>query len=392
MTEYQYLIIGGGMTADSAVKGIRQIDKFGKIGIITSENHLPYNRPPLSKMLWKGDPLESIWRQTPKANVEIHLSKMVKSIDPQKKIVIDNTGINYSYDKLLLATGGAVKRLPYNIDGIIYYRTLDDYQNLRKLTERGQNFVVIGGGFIGSEIAAALAINNKSVTMIFPDDSIGARVYPLAFSHFLNSFYQSKGVEILAKDGVENIVKHELTYLVRTKSGRELKADGVIAGIGIQPNVELAKMAGFKIENGIVVDEFLRTSHPDIYAAGDVANFYNPSLDKRIRAEHEDHANTSGEIVGKNMAGENIIYNHLPSFYSDLFDIGYEAVGELDSSLEIVEDWKDEFREGVVYYLSNEKIHGVLLLNVWGQVDAARKLIEENKSWNKQNIKGLIPF
>ena len=391
MTEYQYLIIGGGMTAAAAVQGINKIDPSHKIGIIGDESNPPYNRPPLSKALWKGEPLEKIWRKTEVGNVEIHLSRKVKSIDAKNKRVVDDKNVVYAYNKLLIATGGRVRRLPWNVDGIIYFRTLDDYQRLRLLTEKGNEFIVIGSGFIGSEIAAALAMNHKSVTMIFPDDAIGARVYPPDLSRFLNTFYQSKGIIIHVKENVVGIEKKNSQYIVKTSSGKELKADGVVAGIGIQPNQELAESAGLDVGNGILVDEFLRTKHPDIYAAGDVANFFNPALDKRVRVEHEDNANTMGEIAGKNMAGGNSTYHHLPFFYSDLFELGYEAVGELDSRFEIVEDWKEEFREGVVYYLNEGRVRGVLLWNTWDQVEAARKLIAEKGPFNAGNVKQRIP-
>src|ERR1041385_7209480 len=358
MPDHKYLIIGGGMTADAAVKGIRQVDSAGRIGVVMREQYLPSNRPPLSKALWKGEPEENIWRKTPAQNVTFYNGVTAKSIDPQLKHVVDEQGTAYSFGKLLIATGGSVRRLPWNVDGVIYFRTLDDYRQLRELTEQGKTFVVIGGGFIGSEIAAALAMNKKSVTMIFPEDGIGARVYPPALSRFLSTFYQSKGVEVLAKDGVVHIEKRNARYLVKTTSGRELTVDGVVAGIGIQPNVELAQSAGLAVDNGIIVDEFLGTSRPDIYAAGDVANFYNPALGKRIRVEHEDNANTMGANAGKNMAGARQPYRHLPFFYSDLFELGYEAVGDMDSRMETVEDWKDQYKEGVVYYLDAGRVRG----------------------------------
>jgi NADPH-dependent 2,4-dienoyl-CoA reductase/sulfur reductase-like enzyme len=281
--------------------------------------------------------------------------------------------------------------LLWNVDGIIYFRTLDDYQRLRLLTEQGNEFIVIGGGFIGTEIAAALAMNHKSVTLVFPDDTIGAHVYPLGLSRFLNTFFQSKGIIVEAKESVTGIEKRDSQYVVKTTSGRELKADGVVAGVGIQPNQELAEAAGLNVGNGILVDEFLRTKNPDVYAAGDVANFYSPALGKRVRVEHEDNANTMGEIAGRNMAGSSTPYHHLPFFYSDLFELGYEAVGELDSRFEIVEDWKEEYREGVVYYLKEERVRGVLLWNTWGKVEAARSLIAEKGPFHARNLKQRIP-
>ena len=391
MSDYKYLIIGGGMTADAAVKGIRQVNTSDRIGIISNEANPPYDRPPLSKALWKGDPIEKIWRKTEAGNVDIHLSRTVKSVDVKKKTVVDDHGTTYSYDKLLLATGGRVRQLPYEVEGIIYFRTVVDYQNLRALTERGQTFVVIGGGFIGSEIAAALAMNKKTVTVINPEDGIGARVFPPSLSSFLNSYYQSKSVQVLTKDSVTGISKENSQYLVKTANGMELRVDGVVAGIGIQPNVEIAEAAGLKVDNGIVVDEYLRTTNPDIFAAGDVANFHNPALNKRIRVEHEDNANTMGEVAGRNMTGAEVRYDHLPFFYSDLFDLGYEAVGEVDARLEMVADWKEEFREGVVYYMSGGRVRGVLLWNTWGQVDAARSLIAEGGPFTAESVKGRLP-
>lgn len=390
MPDYKYLIIGGGMTGDAAANGIRHIDKSGSIGIIGSEPHRPYNRPPLSKALWKGEPLEKIWRQSGEHEFDYHESRQATSIDPRNKRVTDDRGDTYAYDKLLLATGGAVRTLPWKDDGIIYFRTLDDYRNLRSLTERGNTFVVIGGGFIGSEIAAALAMNAKTVTMVFPEDGIGARVYPASLSKFLNEYYTSKGITLIAHEGVERIERRHDKHQVWTANGKEFAADGVVAGIGIQPRTELAQAAGLNVSNGIEVDEYVQTSDLDIYAAGDVANFYSPALGKRIRVEHEDNALTMGEIAGKNMAGERTPYHHLPFFYSDLFDLGYEAVGELDARSETVEDWKDKFREGVVYYLENRRVRGVLLWNVWGQVDAARALIAEKGPFRPADLEGRI--
>ncbi len=391
MPGYKYLIIGGGMTGDASVKGIRRVDKSGSIGIISSENHPPYNRPPLSKGLWKGTPLEQVWRRTPTENMEIHLSRTAKDIDVKKKVVIDDKARIYSFDKLLLATGGKIRTLPLKVDGIIYFRTLDDYQRLRSLADSKQTFAVIGGGFIGSEVAAALAMNNKKVVMIFPEDGIGARVFPRDLSLFLNDFYRTKGVEVVTQQTLAYILKRNSSFVLKTSGGRELVVDGIVAGIGIEPDVELARSADLKIENGITVNEFLQTSHPDIYAAGDVANFFNPALGKRVRVEHEDNANTMGEFAGRNMAGERNPYDYLPFFYSDLFELGYEAVGELDVRYETVQQWKEKFQEGVVYYLQDGRVRGVLLWNTWGQVETARKLIAEKGPFNAQNVKGRLP-
>lgn len=390
MQHYKYFIIGGGMTADAAVQGIRSVDPVGEIGVLSAESDLPYNRPPLSKALWKGEPVETIWRKTDQQNVTFHLERTVNEIKPANKQVADAQGNTYSWEKLLLATGGSPRRLAFDNDNVIYFRTLKDYRRLRALTERAQRFAVIGGGFIGSEIAAALALNQKQVVMFFPGKSIGDRVFPHDLAQFVSDFYREKGVEILAGERVSALETRGNQLVVKTSGAREILVDGVVAGIGIEPNVELARAASLTVENGVVVDECLRTSHPDIYAAGDVAAFHNPALGKRIRVEHEDNANTMGRLAGRNMAGQSEPYHHLPSFYSDMFELGYEAVGELDSRLETFADWKQPNKEGVIYYLQNGRVRGVLLWNVWGQVDAARALIGEPGPFRAENLKGRL--
>ncbi len=394
MPKYKYLIIGGGMTGDAAAKGIRKVDANGAIGMIGAEPHRPYDRPPLSKGLWKDTPQEKIWRRQP-GGVDLHAGRKVQVIDPVKKQVIDDQGATYSYDKLLLATGGTPRRFSFGDGRIIYYRTFDDYQRLRKLADERRRFVVIGGGFIGSEIAAALAMNGKEVVLAFPGDGIGDRVFPRDLSQFLNGYYQKKGVEVLARESVAGCEARgdQAAIKIRNRDSsaeREIVADGVVAGIGIEPNVELAQGAGLEVGNGILVNEFLQTSHREIFAAGDVAAFHSPLLGRRIRVEHEDNANNMGRAAGRAIAGQAEPYKHLPFFYSDLFELGYEAVGEIDPRLEAVADWKTPQQEGVVYYLRNGRVRGVLLWNVWGQVDAARSLIAEPGPFRSEDLKGRL--
>jgi 3-phenylpropionate/trans-cinnamate dioxygenase ferredoxin reductase subunit len=388
---YQYLIVGGGMTAGAAVSGIRQVDPQGSIGLISAEPHPPYNRPPLSKALWKGKPLENIWRKTQEEMVDLHLGRKVVSINGHDKRLSDDQGEQYTYDRLLLATGGTPRKLPFGGDKILYFRTLDDYQRLRSATGQGLRFAVIGGGFIGSEIAAALAMNQQNVVMLFPEESIGARIYPSGLARYLNDYYRDKGVEARAGEMINGLEPRGERLALKTGSGQEIVVDMVVAGIGIRPNLDLAEAAGLEVGDGIIVDEYLRTSQPDIFAAGDVVSFYNSSLDERMRVEHEDNANTMGLTAGKNMAGEEVAYHHLPFFYSDLFDLGYEAVGELNPQLELVEDWQERYQKGVVYYLREGRVRGVLLWNVWGQVDAARQLIGNPGRFKAADLIGRLP-
>ncbi len=389
--KYKYLIIGTGMTADAAARGIREIDPTGSIGMIGIENERPYNRPPLTKGLWKGKSLDSIWRRTEQTQAKLHLGRKVVALDPEKHQAQDNQGDTYSGEKILVATGGRPRRLPFGGDNIIYYRNLSDYRRLREASQNGQHFAVIGGGFIGSEIAAALAMNGKKVTMLFPEDGISARVFPGDLVKFLTDFYQKKGVTVLSGELIGSIDERGGRFFLRTDNGREIVADGVVAGLGIELNTDLAQQAGLKIEKGIVVDENLLTSKPDIYAAGDVAEFYNPALGKRMRVEHEDNANSMGVQAGRNMAGANEPYHHLPYFYSDLFELGYEAVGELDSRLATVADWEVPYQKGIVYYLEGGRVRGVLLWNVWEQVPAARKLIAEPGPFTPEALKHRLP-
>jgi NADPH-dependent 2,4-dienoyl-CoA reductase/sulfur reductase-like enzyme len=391
MRNYKYLIVGGGMTADAGVSGIRELDSKGSLAVISAELDPPYDRPPLSKKVWKGESLDKIWRHTNEHNVDLHLGRTVKVIDVQKKTMTDDQKEVYSFDKLLLATGGSPRRLPFGGNDIIYFRTLGDYRRLRDWTTKGKRFAVIGGGFIGSEIAAALATNQKDVVLLFPGSGICDRVFPCDLSQFLNDFYRQKGVEVCNGESAVGLEKRGEQFVLKTQSRREMVVDGVVAGVGIQPNLELARMARLQTGDGVVVDEFLCTSRPDIYAAGDVASFYNPALDRRLRVEHEDNANTMGRLAGRNMAGSREGYDHLPSFYSDLFELGYEAVGELDSRLSTLADWKEPHREGVVYYQKEGRVRGVLLWNVWGQIDAARELIASKQPFSSEDLKHKLP-
>ena len=391
MKHYKYLIIGGGLAGDGAVQGIRELDTEGSIGLFSMELNPPYTRPHLSKGLWKGSPLDKIWRNTESQGADLFLNHKVTELDLKKKCVRDETGEEYTFDRLLLATGGSPIHLPFGGEDIIYYRDLQDYQRLRALSERGEHFLVIGGGFIGSEIAAALAMNGKKVVLVFPEEAIGAHVYPSDLAHSLNDYYREKGVDVVVHDTVADVQKNGDRFTVRTQNGLHFEVDGVVAGIGIRPNLDLARQAGLHIDNGILVDEHLQTSVPDVYAAGDAANFQHAALGKRVRVEHEDNAVHMGKQAGRNMAGANESYRHAPMFYSDLFELGYEAVGEINSKLQTVADWQELFKKGVIYYLEKDRLRGVLLWNVWDQVDNARALLAEAGPSTADNLRGRLP-
>ncbi|HEX3056756.1 MAG TPA: FAD/NAD(P)-binding oxidoreductase [Gaiellaceae bacterium] len=377
MDPTRYLIVGGGLTADAACKGIREHDPDGRILVVGDEPHPPYLRPPLSKALWKGDDESTIWRGTAELGVELRLGRRIVGLDLERREARDDKDETYGYDKLLLATGGRPRRLPFGGDAVIYFRTLDDYRHLRALAKEGARCCMIGGGFIGSEIAAALALNGFPVTMVFPDPGICARVFPEELSTALSDYYRSHGVEVLTGVSVTAIERHGTGTQVMLGYGRPLEADVVVAGIGIVPNAELAADVGLPVANGIVVDAYGRVGgREDVFAAGDVARFPVAALATDMRVEHEDHAKSHGRQVGANMAGAAVPYEHLPFFYSDLFDLGYEAVGELDPRLETISDWTELAGEATFTYVDRERRpRGVLSWNRFGRLDAARELI-----------------
>jgi NADPH-dependent 2,4-dienoyl-CoA reductase/sulfur reductase-like enzyme len=387
---FDYFIIGAGMSGEAAAQALRHTDANASIGLIGDEAHPPYDRPPLTKGLWKGGNEAEIWRPIDKANASLTLNRHASKIDRAAHTVQDDQGDSWEYKKLLIATGGTPRTLDGG-EGFIYYRTFDDYQRLRRAVKPGARIAVVGGGFIGSEIAAAMAMNDCKVTMLFPEAAICARAYPELLADAVTAYYRDKGVDVRAGTTVQTGTRDAGAFTLTLSDASTLVADAVVAGLGIMPNVQLAEEAGLAVDNGIVVNDHLQSSDPDIYACGDVASFPAPALGRQLRVEHENAAITMGARAGKCMAGEDAPYDELPFFYSDLFDLGYEAVGTLDAHLETVEQWVTPFREGVVYYLDAGRVRGVLLWNTWGQVDAARSLIAAPGPFDAENVRGRLP-
>ncbi len=396
---YEYVIIGAGLAGASAIGGIREIDGNGPILLMGAEKHLPYDRPPLSKKLWSGKKkVEEIFIKDRKYyeenGVTLLEGRKAVSVDPVGKTVTDEKGGRHSYKKLLIATGGAPRRLPIpggQTEGICYFRTLDDYLAARETSRKtGLAALVIGGGFIGSEIAAALSVNGVKVTMLFPEGHIASRVFPAYLGKAVQEEFIRKGVTVLNEDRPASIEKKRDGFLVRTAGGRALEAGMLIAGIGISPETALAESASLKLEDGIAVNEYLETSAPDIYAAGDNAHFPYIALGKRMRVEHWDNALNQGRQAGRNMAGAHEPYDYMPYFFSDLFEFGYEAVGEVDASLETYADWTEENRKGTVYYLRDGVVRGAMMCGVWGKVEQARELIKKRERADRLGLSGAI--
>jgi len=383
------------MTGSAAVMGIRKEDKQGSIAMFSKEPFEPYNRPPLTKGLWNGKDIDDIMRPMDKYNVDLYLETTIEKINPGSKVIITEEGKEYTYQKLLLATGGEPIQLPNSPEDVIYYRTRKDYHILKDLITEKENICVIGAGFIGSEITAALTKQDKNVTMIFPEVGISGLQFPDDLSLFLNEYYRDKGVVVNSGFLVETITKIEDQYQVKFKNIENNDVsedifDVVIVGIGIKPNIQLAVDAELETDDGILVNKYLMTNVPNIFAAGDVSDFRNVVLGKRVRVEHEDNANKMGMRAGLNMAGKIEEYTHFPFFYSDLFDLGYEAVGELNKEFEIYEDWIEPFKKGTIFYLDKGKIRGLIFWNLWGKVDQGRELIKGEKTYQVSELQGMF--
>jgi 3-phenylpropionate/trans-cinnamate dioxygenase ferredoxin reductase subunit len=391
MPSYRHLIVGGGMAAAAACKGIRELEPDAAIGIVSSDPHPPYARPPLSKGLWSGKEESSVWRKTEELGVDHQLDRTVVALDLDAHTATDDAGETYSYERLLLATGGTPRHLDDAPDDVIYFRTLDDYHRLRALSGDNAHVVVIGGGFIGSELAAALITNGSRVTMVFPEAGVCARIFPADLSAFVTHYYRERGVEVLTGEGVENVSKDGDGFRVQLGSGHTLEAAGVVAGLGIMPNTDLAASAGLEVDDGIVVDEYGRAGgRDDVFAAGDAARFPVVALGEPRRVEHEDHANSHGRQVGANMAGANARYEHLPFFYSDLFDLGYEAVGDTDPRLATLTEWLEPNRKGIVCYADDAgRPRGFLLWDVWGKTETATELIRAGEPIHADRLREL---
>lgn len=396
---YDYVIVGGGVAAASAVKGIRTEDGSGTIAVLGSEPDKPVYRPALSKDLWlkddatlEGNSLAGDLDDDD--HVDLVLDTTVTAIDPDAHVVRLADGSSVGYGKLLLATGAEPRTLAVDPGPrVIYYRTSADYERLRAIVDADSHVVVVGGGYIGSEMASALVQNDVAVTLVLDLEDVQEQMFPRALAASLTKAFADRGVTIV-HGSVDSGGETGEGVSIRLKDGTEITADVAVIGVGVLPRTGLAEAAGLDVDNGITVDEHLRTSATDVYAAGDVASYPDALLGRR-RVEHVDHAEKSGELAGRVMAGADATYDYTPFFWSDILDAGYEAIGETSSRLDMVEDWKDgQIGTGVVYYLKSDQVRGVLLWNVWDSVDQARELIAETAKQpvDPESLRGRIAF
>mgnify|MGYP003466512920 CR=1 FL=1 len=390
-SNYDYLIIGGGMAADTAARGIREQDSFGSIGILSADSDEPYTRPALTKKLWTDSTFteDQVALNTTKEtkNTTLKLKTTVTAIEREDHRVLLEDGTSIGYKKLLLVTGGEPKRIDGPEDEkVIAFREWSDYRRLRNFSGNNQHVVIVGGGYIGAELAAGLVQNNTKVTLIYPDKILGSSQFPSELAKEYEASFREAGVELLNGRRAESYTKEDEKFTLLLDDGSTVEADAIVIGLGVSPRISLAEQSGLKIEDGVYVDEYLRTKDPDIWAAGDIA-FYPDKILGRTRIEHVDHARKSGKAAGKAMAGSTEAYTYTPYFYSVVFSISWKAMGTLDSSLTTLIDDVDGGK--VVYYLDDNLPVGILTWNIEPDLDTLRSILSDPPI-DPQTLRGMI--
>lgn len=412
-----YLIIGGGLAGAMAAEAIRERGVGGRVVIVSEDHERPYHRPPLSKEYLRGDQdRKEVFVHPPEwhneQGVELMLGTRVTGLDPQLHQVTLTDGRTLQYGKLLLATGGTPKRLDIpgaELEGVRYLRWLDDADALRTAAARTKHAAVIGGSFIGVEVAAALVGYKVDTTVIMKGKTIWSGFVPENIAMFFQQTLVDHGVKFLTEDEVVRILPMSGQMhagMVATKKGHTVGGDLIVAGVGINLNRDLADIAGLKTDKktqGVVVNEYLQTSDPDIYAAGDIAAFPDPVFGTR-RVEHWDTALSQGKTAGANMAGANEPYDHVQYFFSDLFDLGIEVLGNPKADAHVILRGKMEDRSFAALYLDGSRDVVIAALTVNRppeELDQYRVLIRQQASLRgflreaeqhpDEDLTGLVP-
>ncbi|MGY9004514.1 MAG: NAD(P)/FAD-dependent oxidoreductase [Alphaproteobacteria bacterium] len=381
------VIIGAGHAGGRAAEAMRAAEYDGEIIMIGDEQYLPYERPPLSKeLLSTDDGVEKTFLNGAEFyaenRIETRLSAGVESIDRAAHAVQLIDGDVVAYDRLLIATGGRVRRLSCpgaELSGVHYIRSIDDTLALRPKLSEGVHVVVVGGGFIGLEVAASARQRGARVTVVELADQILARVADPAIGAMVADLHRSKGVNVLTGVSVERLDGNGHVAEVICTDGETIAADLVVAGIGILPNQEIAANAGLDVENGIKVDEFGRSSDADIYAAGDVAFHFNPILGRHVRLESWANAQNGGIAVARNMVGEATPYSEVPWFWSDQYDLNLQVAGVPLSWDRLVVRGDPESGKCVIFYKTGEKVVGATSFNMGREMRFCRKLVETGR-------------
>lgn len=387
--EFDYLLVGGGMASAHAAEGIRELDKTGSIGIISSDIDKPYTRPALTKKLWTDEDFtveDVVFDTIEETNATFIPNTDVTSIDKDNRTVTTENGDTYTYKKLLLATGGEPQRIDGPEDDRVFaFRTLENYRRLRSLAGKGKHAIVVGGSYIGTELAANLKLNETDVTFIYPQDMLSDNRFPEELAREYENTYREHGIKLMSGTKAESYSVDDDKLVVTLDNGETVEGDILVLGLGVDPRLSLAKEAGLEVDDGVIADEYLRTSDPNIYAAGDIVSYPDRILG-RTRIEHVDHSRQSGTQVGKIMAGSNEPYTHTPYFYSDVFDMSWEAIGTLDPELDY---FIDEVEGGkVVYFLKEDKPVGIITWQIEADLDEVREVLKNPPS--SSELRGRI--
>jgi NADPH-dependent 2,4-dienoyl-CoA reductase/sulfur reductase-like enzyme len=384
-----YLIIGSGVAGYNALKELVNLSVNNKIIMITSDNYYPYDRPPLSKEYLRAEldrdtlffEAEDFYKRS---NLSVILKKKVEKIDTKEKVAILEDGDSISFNKALIATGGSPRKLGINgenLRGVHYLRTLNDADEIKSEISKGKNAVIVGGGFIGIEVASSLTMLGVKTTVIEVMPYIWSTFVDEKISNFIQKYFENRGVQFILNESVKEIEGDEKVKTVVLNSDKKLDADFVLIAIGIKPNVEIAQQSGINVNNGIIVNEHLQTNHPDIYAAGDVANILDPDSGKRRRIEHWNNAEYTGKLAARNMLGKNESYNFISSIWSDIFDLHIESAGDTRDYDEYVIRGKFQLEKPKfsIIYIKKGAVKGYLAINrKVKELASLNKLIQKN--------------
>jgi len=367
-----YVIIGGGLASVAAADTIRRRDKTGRLMLICAEPHPPYDRVPLSKGYLLGDiERDQIFlrpsRFYERNKVELVLGQAATALDLNTRQVTLADGRQIGFEKLMLCTGGRPRRLPIpgaDLEGIYYLRDLEDSDAIRAALQGARRAVVIGGGFIGCEVATGLAHLGLATTVVELTPGVLSLVLDAETSGFIESFLRQQGVTVLTNTAATHFVGEQGRVRgVVTNTGEHLEADLVTVGVGIAPNTELAAAAGLTVENGVVVNEYLEAA-PGVYAAGDIARYYSPPLGRHVRVEHYDVALQHGRVAGANMTGEQRSYTEPPYFFSYMGALHIDVVGDMSRRQQSVRRGALSLEPGFAQgYFADGLLQAVLCIN-----------------------------
>lgn len=391
MPDQSFVIVGASLAGARAAETLRDEGFEGRIELIGSETELPYERPPLSKGVLLGKDDVQVARLHDKSwydekQITLRLGSPVSRFDPAARTVSTEGGEELGYGKLLLATGSRVRRLDVpggDLEGIHYLRTVDQCLELRRAFESRPRVVVVGAGWIGLEVAAAAREHGAEVTLVEPQSTALEGVLGPQVGELFAELHRGHGVDLRFGTGVEAFVGEDRVTGVRTDKGDEVPADLVVVGIGVQPNVELAEAAGLDLAapedgGGIVADASLRTSAPDVYAAGDVVRWEHPLLGYPVRVEHWSNAQDSGRAAARAMLGQDAVYDAIPFFFTDQYDLGMEYAGHVpaNTSYDVVLRGDPASGAYLAFWLGEgDRLLAGMHVNTWGSIDAVQDLI-----------------